>query len=98
MHYTSSLRRQARSVLAALLVLFCAAEAQGFDSYSNIAVPPTLTIPSLGIGSATYSTVMIPGITIGDVVGIDNNGIPAGSEDTYTPSNQHLFIPSVTVD
>jgi hypothetical protein len=87
-----------RSLTTALLFMVCAAEAYGFDSYSNIAAPPTLTIPSLGIGSATYSTVTIPGLTIGDVVGIDNNGTPQGREDTYTPSNQHLFIPSVKVD
>ncbi len=98
MQCISSLRQHAQSLSAALLFLVCANAAYGADTYSNIASPPTLTIPLLEIGSATYSTVKIPGLTVGDIVGIDNNGIPEGSKDSYTPSSQRLFIPSVIVD
>lgn len=96
MQFTSSLRRQARSLVAALLLVFCAAEAYGADSYSTSAF--TLTIPSLVIGSATYSTVNITGLNISDIVAIENNGTPGGNEDTYVPANETLFIPDVTVN
>src|ERR1022692_689163 len=97
MQHTSSLRRQARSLLTALLLLFCAADVLA-DAYSTS--PPTLTIPSMVVGGATFSPVVISGLTLADVIapGPVYGGTPNGSEDTYNIASQTLFIPSVSVN
>ena len=99
MQYTTSLRRHARSLLTMLLLL-CAAEAYAYDTYSTQGATPTLTIPTLAIGGASFSRVVISGLTVADVVppAPGFGGTPNGSEDTYDPATQTLFVPSVYVD
>src|ERR1035438_5217011 len=77
--------------VSAALLLDCTGAAYATDTYElNTSV---LTIPSLAIGSATYSTVAITGLTLANVVAIDNNGTPNGSEDGYVPATALLTIP-----
>ena len=96
MRHLSLLRCHARSLLTVLLLL-CAAESQA-DTYST--APPTLTIPSLAIGGATFSNVVIHGLSVADVIAPAPvlGGTPSGSVDSYNAVSQALFIPSVTVN
>jgi hypothetical protein len=84
---TSSLRRHAQSAMTVLLFLPCAFAVYGADSYNGT----YLTIPSVVIGSATYSDVVV---TPGRVLNV-GGGAPNGSVDTYNPANSQLTIPSV---
>jgi hypothetical protein len=86
--YSSSLRPRALSFLTALL-LACAGAAQATDLYSG----GQLDIPSVTIGGATYSNVVV---TAGSILGLAG-GTPNGSEDSYNPANNELTIPSVLV-
>jgi uncharacterized protein (DUF2141 family) len=89
-HHISSLRRHARSIFAALLFLFCTCEAWGTDSY----IGGQLTIPSVTIGSATFSNMVVT--VAGIVIGPNGTG-PNGSVDMYNPANNQLTVQSVTV-
>ncbi len=89
MQCTSSWRQHAGYLASALLFLVGATEAYGSDSYDSS--NNELTIPSVLIGSATYTNVVV---NVGSIVSVQM-GAPSGSVDTYTPSNQQLAIPSV---
>jgi uncharacterized repeat protein (TIGR03803 family) len=93
MQCISSLRHHAQSLTAALLFLFCATAAYGADTYSG----GVLTMPSLAIGSATYSNVVINPITLNDVLAYTLGGTPSGSGDSYDPGTAQLTIPTITV-
>jgi hypothetical protein len=79
------------SLFSAVLLLCCATAAHAADTYN----PATkqLSIPALGIGSASYSNVVV---NVGSVLS-DQQGAPNGSVDTYNPKNKQLTIPAVNV-
>jgi hypothetical protein len=92
MKYTSYLRRHTRSLITALLLLACTAGAWATDTYSP--ANHQLTIPTVAIGNATYSSMVV---TVGSILS-DPTGIsPNGSEDRYNPANQQLTVPAVKV-
>ncbi len=93
MQRISSLSPHTRSLTAALLYLACASAAFGADTYKG----GVLTLPTLAIGSATYSTVVINPIALSDVVAFTVGGTPSGSEDRYDPGTARLIIPTITV-
>ena len=97
MYYRSSPRVLAQSVLT-FLALISAATGALADSYAT--APPALTIPSLAIGNATFSGVVITGIGVAALVPPSPvlGGIPNGNVDSYDAVSQTLFIPSVTVN
>jgi 6-phosphogluconolactonase len=92
MRYTSSLRRRARLLFAALPFLICAAEAFGADTYDSS--NHRLSIPTVAIGNATYSNMVV---TVGGIVGGPTGTSANGSEDSYDPVNNQLTIQSVVV-
>ncbi len=92
MQHSSFARRSVRSLAAALALLGCAAGANATDTY--VATSNQLQIPSLAIGNASYSSVVV---TAGTILGI-RGGTPAGSMDTYNPANNELTIPAVSVN
>jgi hypothetical protein len=89
-HHSSSVRRPARSILAALLLLVGACSAYGADTYD--ASNKQLTISSVVIGSATYSNMVV---RIGAVVSGPTGTSPNGSGDTYNPANAQLTVRTV---
>jgi phospholipase C len=78
-----------RFVAAALLIAGAGA-AYGADTYNA----GQLSIPSLGIGGATYSNVVV---TVGSIVSGPVGTSPYGIVDTYNPANGQLNVQSVTV-
>ena len=58
------------------------------DSYDGT----RLTIPSVVIGNATYSNVVV---TVGKIVSGPTGTVPVGTSDTYDPASQQLTIPEV---
>jgi hypothetical protein len=92
MQYRPALRHlRARALITGLLFVAFGAAAYAGDSYD----PSThlLSIPSVLIGSATYSNMVVTPDSILCLQG----GTPNGSEDTYYPNDSQLFIPSVAV-
>jgi hypothetical protein len=89
MQGTSSWRQCAGHLATAFLFLVGATAANAGDTFNSSNYQ--LTIPSLVIGNATYSNVVV---IIGSVVSVQL-GAPNGSQDSYTPSNNQLAIPSV---
>jgi hypothetical protein len=85
------LRRHARSVTAALVLLLCnaAAWADNYDPSNR-----KLTIPYLTVGGATYSNVVV---TVGGVISGPTGTSASGSGDVYDPANRKLIIPRVMV-
>src|ERR1035438_1215912 len=92
MQCISFLRQHTQSLTAAVLFLVCSAAAYA-DTYSG----GLLSMPSLAIGSATYSTVVISPISLSDVLAYTVGGTPSGSEDSYDPASARLTIPTITV-
>jgi uncharacterized repeat protein (TIGR03803 family) len=92
MQIASSSLLAPRAIAAALVSLFCAAAAYGTDSYN----PAThqLTMPSVAIGHATYSNMVV---ALGSIVSGPSGTTPAGSQDTYNPGTNRLTIQSVTL-
>ena len=88
MQRTSCLRRHARSLLAAVMLLACAYEAAA-DTYSG----GQLHSPLASIGAGQYSNV---GTTVSGIVKI-GSGTGTGVEDLYNPTDSELTIPSVSV-
>ncbi len=82
---------RARAVSSALLLLSMAAQAHATDSYN----PATrvLTIPTLAIGSATYSNVIL---TVAGIVTLPSGTAANGSADRYDPASGHLTVQSVS--
>jgi hypothetical protein len=85
-------RDVAMPVLTTVLWLAGTAASHGADSYN----PATrqLTIPTVTIGSATYSNVVV---TIVNIVSGPTGTAPTGSQDVYVPSSNQLTVPSATV-
>jgi hypothetical protein len=80
MRCLSSLRHHAQSLTAALLFLVGAAAAYGADSYNP--ANKQLTIPTIAIGSATYSNMVV---TVGKIISGPTGTSPNGSLDSYDP-------------
>jgi uncharacterized repeat protein (TIGR03803 family) len=80
------------SIATAVVMLAFAAVAYGADSYN----PATrqITIPSVAIGHATYSNMIV---AFGSIVSGPSGSTPAGSEDTYNPGTNQLTMQSVIV-
>src|SRR5208282_5537730 len=95
MQCISSLRQHAQSLTAALLLLLCATAACA-DTYSG----GVLTMPSLAIGSATYSNVVV---NVGNIVSGPTGSFPYGptgiatdvTVDSYDPGTNELTVQSV---
>ena len=91
MLFASSWNHQVRFVGLALLYLVGTAGAYGSDTYNS--TTGHLTIPSVTIGSATYSNMVV---TVSGIVSYAG-GPARGSQDTYNPSTNQLTIPAVIV-
>jgi len=87
---TSFLRRHAGASVATLLLLGCAFGAWGTDSYDGA----SLTIPSVTVGSATYSNMVV---TVGSIVSGPSGTAPDASQDSYDPASNRLTVPAVTL-
>jgi hypothetical protein len=88
MGFISSLAAQLRWLGMALLLL-CGTQAYA-DTYSA----GRLTMPTLVIGNATYSNVVV---TVGSILSGPAGNAPIGTVDTYNPANGQLTVQSVTL-
>jgi hypothetical protein len=81
-----------KPILTTLLLLACSAAAYGADTFD----PPSnrLNIPSVLVGGARYSNVVV---TPGQVLSV-LGGTPSASMDSYYPASNQLAIPSVMVN
>ncbi len=75
-----------------LLLLLCAARAFGADTYDSST--RQLTIPSVAIGNALFTNMVI---VVGTIVSGPTGTTANGSEDTYNPANNQLTVQSVLV-
>jgi phospholipase C len=87
---TLPLRRCARSVLAATLIMIWTGAAYGADTYSA----GELTMPSVVIGRATYSNMAV---MVGSIVSGPTGTSAYGLEDSYDPGTNQLAVQSVKV-
>jgi uncharacterized repeat protein (TIGR03803 family) len=87
----SSLRKHVQLFAAGALFLVCAA-AYGTDTY--IPSNKQLTMPSVAIGSATYSNMVV---TVGNIVTAPSGITGNGPVDIYDPQNNELTVQSVTL-
>jgi uncharacterized repeat protein (TIGR03803 family) len=91
MHFMSSVRHYAQSLAATLSFLVCASAAYGADTYSG----GVLQIPTLGIGSATFSNVEL---TVNfPLIRAPSGSMAVGTEDAYVPASNQLIVPAVKV-
>jgi hypothetical protein len=90
MQCASFLRQYARSIFAALLLLTGVSAAYATDTYS----PPNLSIPTVVIGGATFSNMVV---TVSGIVSGPSGSSGNGSVDTYDPATNQLTIPNVLV-
>lgn len=88
----ASVRPLARSLVTSLLFLIGASAAFAADTY-NLA-NGQLTMPSVVIGGATYSNMVI---TIGDIVSGPTGTTANGTEDSYDPGTNELTIQTAIV-
>ncbi len=88
----SYLLRHARSVISVVLILMCSAAAYGSDTYDGT----NLTIPTLTIGNAIYTNVVVA-VSINDIVSGPSGSTANGGPDSYDPANNQLSLQSVTV-
>lgn len=85
----SSFRRTGLpELLAALVLLLTGTAARAVDSYSGGA----LTMPSLAIGNATLTNVVVD---VGTIVSGPTGASASGGEDRYDPTTGHLTAQSV---
>jgi uncharacterized repeat protein (TIGR03803 family) len=87
MQYISSMRRRSCLMITALLLLAGPFRSYGEDIYNGT----QLTIPSVTIGGATFSNMVVTPLNIVQVGG----GTANGSVDSYNPANNELAIPAV---
>ncbi len=80
----------ARALAAALLLIACSAAAHAADTY----VAGLLSVPSLTIGGATYSNLVL---TVGSVISGPTGTAPLGAQDSYDIPTGQLTVPSVMV-
>ena len=90
MQCASFLRQYARSISAALLLFVGAGAACATDTYNA----PNLSIPTVVIGGATYTNMVV---TVGSIVSGPSGSSGNGSVDTYDPATNRLTIPNVLV-
>ncbi len=90
MQSTSFLRQPARAIFAILVFLFGVTAAYGFDTYN--AGSKQLTAPSVTIGGATFSNVVL---TVASIATPPSGSSPNGAADSYNPVNNDLTIPAV---
>jgi uncharacterized repeat protein (TIGR03803 family) len=89
MNYKTSPRRLAHSVTSSLLLLICATSAYADTfNFSN----RQLSIPSLVIGGATYTNMVV---TVGNIVTLPSGTSANGSEDSYDPQTNLLTVQTV---
>ena len=82
-----------RPIAAALgLALACVGSAQGYDTF----VPNgrQLSIPTLQIGTLTFSSVVV---TVGSIVTPPSGDSANGNVDTYSPLTGQLTVPTVVI-
>ena len=93
--WTQACRIGTNPVAAAVLGLAVTNPSFGADTYN----PTTrqLTVPSISIGSATYTNVLISPISVSDVLAYTLGGTPGSVGDTYDPVTGRLSIATVTV-
>jgi uncharacterized repeat protein (TIGR03803 family) len=87
MRFSSYDFQLAQLLAAAQLLLVGSGAVLGEDTYNGT----ELSIPSVGIGSATYSNMVVTPASIVAVQG----GKANGSADSYNPANNQLTIPAV---
>ena len=80
--------RAAPSLLAILLLLAGATLAHAADTFSQ----GLLSIPTLTVGTATYSNVLV---TVGAIISGPTGSGPLGSADRYDPATGQLTVPAV---
>ena len=84
--------KQVSWLAAAVLLLTLARPAIAVDSYDSAS--RHLTIPTLVIGEATYSNVVV---TVGNIVNYPTGTSTIAVRDTYNPSTGLLTVPAVVV-
>ena len=84
----SVLRISVGTLIAACGLLGFWGKALAVDTYSG----GLLTMPSLAIGNATLSNVVVK---IGSIVSLPSGTAPAGSIDRYDPASGHLTVQAV---
>ena len=78
--------------MAVLALFACAFQAHGTDTYDIAS--HQLQTPTLRIGSATYSNVVL---TIGSIITPPSGTSPNGTDDSYNPNNNELTVLAVKV-
>jgi 6-phosphogluconolactonase (cycloisomerase 2 family) len=78
--------------MGAWLLLCCAAQALGFDTYNP--ANKQLSIPLLNIGSASYANVVV---TVGGIISGPAGATANGGTDSYDPASQQLTVQSVAL-
>jgi uncharacterized repeat protein (TIGR03803 family) len=86
------LRQRSGPACATLVLLGIAASAAGADTFN--AATGHLTIPTLTIGNATYSNVIV---TIGTLLEPPAGTVPAFPADSYFPGSNELTVQTVGV-
>ena len=79
---------------AALCLLAGTAAAQPLDTYDP--ARGQLTIPTLSVGSATFTNVVVS-VGLGNIVVAPSGSQPKGTVDTYDPASNHLTVQQVQV-
>ncbi len=90
MECSSRRRRPLNSLWLIVVLLFDGGAAHAVDSYRQ----GLLIIPSITIGSATFTNTVV---TIASIVSGPSGAAPIGSDDSYNPSTNHLTVPAVIV-
>ncbi len=84
-------KRYTRAFLTVLALLTAAYKAQAVDVFTS---PNILNVPTLRVGSATYSDVVL---TLRAVVAAPSGRSPNGAEDIFDPVTRELTVPTVRV-
>jgi YVTN family beta-propeller protein len=92
MQITAFMRARGLLVSAALLFLTFGVQAYAADSYDT--GNKQLTMPSVAIGAATYSNMVV---TVGSIVSGPTGSTAYGSEDNYNPATNELTVQTVSV-
>ena len=93
MSVIAGFRRLITAVTATLIASGLATAANATDTYDL--ATRQLSIPSVTIGSATYTNMVV---TVGGIVTPPSGTSPASPQDSYNPVNGELTVPAVTVN
>lgn len=93
MQFASAPRLIVRYLSAALLTVV-ALQSRATDTFNT--QTQQLTVPSVTIGNATFSNMIVQ-VTLADIVVAPNGSTPSWNVDTYNPVNNELQIPAVNV-